>query len=80
MDYVYLIVVGIIAGWLTGLVLKGKGFGLIGNAIVGCLGALFGAFLFRLLGIAAYNLAGSVLMALTGAVALLYLIGLARRA
>ena len=80
MEYLYLLIVGLIAGWLTGLILKGKGFGLLGNAIVGCLGALTGAVLFRVLGLAAYGLIGSVVMATAGAILLLYLMGLVRRA
>jgi len=39
------IVVGLIAGWLAGMVVKGGGFGVIGDIIVGILGALLGGFL-----------------------------------
>jgi uncharacterized membrane protein YeaQ/YmgE (transglycosylase-associated protein family) len=44
------ILTGIIAGWLTGLVIKGRGYGLIGDLIVGLLGGLIGGWLFHLLG------------------------------
>ena len=68
--------VGLIAGWLAGQIMKGHGFGLVGNLIVGVIGSLLGGFLFRLLGLVAYQFMGSLVMALAGAVILLYLIGL----
>jgi uncharacterized membrane protein YeaQ/YmgE (transglycosylase-associated protein family) len=39
------IVVGLIAGWLTGLVMKGGGYGLVGDIVLGIVGALIGGFL-----------------------------------
>lgn len=46
------VLVGAIAGWLAGLVTRGSGYGLIGDVIVGLIGAAFGSWLFRTLGIA----------------------------
>ena len=42
--------IGAVAGWLAGLIMKGRGFGLLGNIIVGIIGAVVGGFLFGLLG------------------------------
>ena len=48
MEYVWFILIGIAAGWLAGQIMKGGGFGLIGDLIVGVIGALLGGFLFGL--------------------------------
>ena len=71
------LVVGLIAGWLAGMVVKGGGFGVIGNIIVGIIGALIGGFLFGLLfpG-SAVGFIGSVIVAFIGAVISLALINL----
>ena len=39
------LIVGVIVGWLAGMVIKGKGFGLIGNIVIGVIGALVGGWL-----------------------------------
>lgn len=77
---IWMLVVGAIAGWLAGLVMKGRGFGMIGNIIVGIVGAVIGGYLFRALGIAFWGLLGTLLTAFIGAVILLFIIGLIRRA
>ncbi len=46
MNIVYFLLIGAVSGWLAGIVLKGGGFGLLGNIIVGIIGALIGGFLF----------------------------------
>ena len=51
MHILYFLLIGLIAGWLVGQIMKGKGFRLAGNVIVGCIGAFIGGFLFDLLGI-----------------------------
>ncbi len=45
------VIMGGLAGWISGLLMKGSGFGLFGNIVVGILGAIFGGWLFRQLGI-----------------------------
>jgi uncharacterized membrane protein YeaQ/YmgE (transglycosylase-associated protein family) len=79
MNIIYFLLIGIVAGWLAGLIMKGRGFGLIGNLIVGCIGALLGGFLFGALGIAAYGLIGSLIAALVGAIVLLWIISLVKK-
>lgn len=67
------LVIGAVAGWLAGLLLKGRGFGVLGNIVVGIIGAVLGGFLFGALGIAAGGLIGSISTATAGAVVLLFL-------
>jgi uncharacterized membrane protein YeaQ/YmgE (transglycosylase-associated protein family) len=71
------LVVGGIAGWLAGLVVQGTGFGLIGDIVVGILGALLAAFLFPYFGIALTlggGLLGAIILAFIGAVILLVIV------
>ena len=56
----WFLLIGLAAGWLAGQILKGGGFGLWGDLIVGVIGALLGGFLFGLLGISAGGLLGSL--------------------
>jgi uncharacterized membrane protein YeaQ/YmgE (transglycosylase-associated protein family) len=74
------IVIGAIAGWLAGLLVKGYGFGLIGNVVVGILGAGIAGLLAPRLGIYTESFGGNIVAALLGALVLLLLVGLARRA
>ena len=60
--------------------MKGGGFGLLGNIVVGIIGAVVGGFLFGLLGLAGGGLIGSIVTATVGAVVLLFLIGLIKKA
>ena len=74
------LVVGAVAGWLAGLIVKGYGFGLIGNIIVGIVGGLIAGWLLPRLGL--FNvggIAGSIIYAVIGAVILLLIIGLIKR-
>jgi len=80
MHIIWFMVIGIIAGWLAGMITKGRGFGVFINLVVGVLGALLGGFLFGLLGLSAHGFIGSVVMAVVGAVVLLFLIGMIKRA
>ncbi len=83
MDIVSLIIfiaIGALAGWLAGNIMKGGGFGALGNIIVGILGAVLGGFVFGLLGITAGGLLGSIIMATIGAIILLALIRVIKRA
>ena len=76
------IVVGLIAGWLAGMVMKGGGFGLLGDIIVGVVGGLLGGWiassLLHIGGLTGINL-GSILIAFVGAVILLLVLRLIRR-
>jgi uncharacterized membrane protein YeaQ/YmgE (transglycosylase-associated protein family) len=76
---VWFLVIGIAAGWIAGKIMKGQGFGLVGNLVIGVLGALVGGFLFDIIGLEAYGHLASLVMATTGAVVLLVLLGFVKR-
>jgi uncharacterized membrane protein YeaQ/YmgE (transglycosylase-associated protein family) len=73
--------IGAVAGWLAGMIVKGGGFGLIGNIIVGIIGSVIGGWLFANFHIyTGGGIIGEILGATVGAVVLLFLIRLIRRA
>ncbi len=72
------IIIGGIAGWLAGLIMKGRGFGLPVNILVGVVGAFIGGFLMGILGFSATHLLGQIISATIGAVVLLYVVRLIR--
>ena len=80
---IIILIVGAIAGWLAGTVVRGRGFGLIGDIVVGILGAFVASWLLPRLGVGSLGLGGgwvgSILYAFIGAVILLLLIRLIRR-
>ena len=80
MELLTWIIVGLVAGVLASLVMGG-GFGIIGDIIVGILGAFVGAWIFRALGVASpfAGIAGTIFVAFIGAVVLLFLVRLVRR-
>jgi uncharacterized membrane protein YeaQ/YmgE (transglycosylase-associated protein family) len=73
-EFLVFLLVGAVAGWLSGLITKGSGFGLAGNIIVGIIGAFLGNLLFGLVGIAAYGLLGHIIFAVVGALLFVYLL------
>lgn len=78
---IYSIVVGLIAGWLAGQVMKGGGYGILMDIVLGLVGGLVGGWLFGALGIGAGSGAiGSILVAFVGAVLLVALSRMLRRA
>ncbi len=64
--------IGAVAGWLAGLLVKGRRKGVLVNMVIGVLGAVIGGFLFGLLGLSAHGLVGEVITATAGAVLLLF--------
>ena len=77
---IILLIIGAIAGWLAGTIVKGYGFGLIGNIIVGVIGAFIGGWLFPSLGLWDLpGIVGVIVSATLGAIILLVIIGLIRR-
>jgi uncharacterized membrane protein YeaQ/YmgE (transglycosylase-associated protein family) len=80
MSLLVFLLVGAIAGWLAGLIVRGFGFGLIGNIVVGIIGALVAGYLFPKLGVGIpAGMIGDILSAVVGAVIVLVIIGLIRR-
>lgn len=78
------ILLGAVAGWIAGQLMKGRGFGLMGNIVVGIIGSFIGGWLGGKLGIAEATTGGfsiaSILTAVAGAVVLLFIIGLVKKA
>jgi uncharacterized membrane protein YeaQ/YmgE (transglycosylase-associated protein family) len=74
------LLVGGIAGWLAGLIVRGFGFGILGNIVVGIVGAFLASWLLPMAGIhIGVGIVGAIVHALIGAVILLVIIGLIRR-
>jgi uncharacterized membrane protein YeaQ/YmgE (transglycosylase-associated protein family) len=71
MNTILFILIGIAAGWLAGKMMKGRGFGLVGDLVVGIVGALVGGFLFRILDLLPSGLVGSLITATVGALVLI---------
>ena len=80
MALLWFLLIGLCAGWLAGMIMKGGGYGLAGDLIIGVIGALLGGFLFAVLGIAAYGLLGRLVMAVVGAIVLIVLLRILKRA
>jgi uncharacterized membrane protein YeaQ/YmgE (transglycosylase-associated protein family) len=74
---VYL-VIGLIAGWLAGVFFKGSGFGVLGDIVIGVIGAEVGGWIFGKLSISAYGFTGAIITAFIGGLALLTVIKLIR--
>jgi uncharacterized membrane protein YeaQ/YmgE (transglycosylase-associated protein family) len=68
------IAIGILAGWLAGKIMRGRGYGVLLDLVLGIVGSLIGGFVFGLLGLHAYGLIGSIVVATAGAVILLFLV------
>ncbi len=76
-----LLLVGLVAGWLAGQIVRGGGFGLIGDLVVGVIGAFIGSWIFATLGIfIGMGLIGAIISATNGAVILVAILRLVRRA
>lgn len=75
----WFLLVGLIAGWLAGVLVKGGGFGVVGDIAVGIVGAVIGGFLFSAVGIGVGGFLGSIIVATVGAVILIFLLRLIRR-
>jgi uncharacterized membrane protein YeaQ/YmgE (transglycosylase-associated protein family) len=81
MNLLWFLIVGLVAGWLAGVLVKGGGFGVIGDLVVGVIGAFLGGWLFSTLGASAGGgLLGSLIVATIGAVVLLFIVRLIKRA
>lgn len=81
MEFVWFILIGLAAGWLAGQLMKGGGFGVIGDIIVGVIGALLGGFIFGTLGVSVGGgLFGSLIVATIGAIVLIFLLRLVKKA
>ncbi len=74
------LIIGALAGWLAGVYMKGRGFGILGNMVLGVVGSVVGGILFGLLGFDSVSWIGSLITATVGAVVLLAAIGALKKA
>ena len=78
---IVMLLVGALAGWLSGRLMRGRGFGVIGDIIVGIVGAFLAGTIFPALGFSVGgSFLASVIHATIGSVVLLFIIGLIKRA
>jgi uncharacterized membrane protein YeaQ/YmgE (transglycosylase-associated protein family) len=78
---VYIVITGLIAGWATGKIMKGSGYGVLTDILLGIAGAIIGSRILGLLGIyTGGGLIAAILVAILGAIILVALVRLARRA
>ena len=73
MSLVWWIVVGLIAGWAAGKIMKGGGYGVVMDIVLGIVGAVVGGWLMGLLGIYSGSFLGTIIIAIIGAVFLIWL-------
>jgi uncharacterized membrane protein YeaQ/YmgE (transglycosylase-associated protein family) len=80
MDIITWLIVGLVAGVLASMVMGGTGYGIIGDIIIGIIGAFVGGWLFAKLGVSTPfgGLAGTIFTAFIGAVVLLFVLRLIR--
>lgn len=79
MGFILWLIIGGLAGWIAGNIMRGGGFGIFGNIGVGIVGALIGGFLFSLLGLSSSGFIGSLVTATIGAVVLLWIVSKLRK-
>jgi uncharacterized membrane protein YeaQ/YmgE (transglycosylase-associated protein family) len=71
---IWAVVIGLIAGWLAGTVMKGRGYGVLMDIVLGIVGGVIGRFVFGLLGLSSWNVIGSIIVSFVGAVILIWLV------
>lgn len=76
MSFLWYILIGIVAGFTAGKIMRGGGFGLLVNLIVGIIGGVLGGWIFSLFGIVAFGLIGNLVTSVVGAIVLLWLVSL----
>lgn len=79
MSFIWFILIGLVAGFVAGKLMRGGGFGLIVNLVVGIIGGVLGGWIFGLLGIHTTSIIGSLICSVVGAIVLLWLVGLISR-
>ena len=80
MNLISFLIIGLIAGWLAGIIMKGKGTGTVTNLILGVTGAVLGGFLFHVLGMPVGGFIQSTVTATVGAAVLLFVVGVLKAA
>ena len=76
---IWWIIVGLIAGWAAGKIMKGGGYGVVADIVLGILGAIIGGWVVGMLGLGGGGMIWSILVAILGAVLLIWLTRLIKR-
>ena len=80
MMFTWYIVIGLVAGWAASRIMRGQGYGLLINMIIGIIGGVLGGWLFSLLGFySTGGIIGSLITSVIGAIVLLWFVGLVNR-
>ncbi len=79
MGFIWYIIIGILSGFIAGKIMRGSGFGVFINLIVGIVGGLLGGWCFGLLGITTAGIFGSLITSVAGAILLLWILSLFRK-
>ena len=80
MNVIWFLLIGLLVGWLAGVLVQGRGYGVIADIVIGIVGAVLGGFLFSLVGLTAYGLLGSIVMSVIGAVVFIAIVKAIHRA
>lgn len=80
MDLIWWIVVGLIAGWAAGKIMKGGGYGTVMDIVLGIIGAVVGGWLMGMFGIHAAGFLGTIIIAIIGAVFLIWISRMLKKA
>lgn len=73
-DLIYTLITGAVTGWLAGQLIRGRGFGILWNILIGIAGAVIGGWVLGLTGLAVTNWIGKVISGVLGAILLLWII------
>ena len=73
MNFIWYILIGILAGYFDGKIMRGGGFGLLVNLLLGIIGGVLGGWVFALLGLAATGIIGSLITSVVGAILFLWI-------
>ena len=79
MSFIWFIIIGLLAGFIAGKLMRGGGFGWIVNLIVGVLGGVLGGWVFILFGLGSSSIIGSLITSVVGACLLLWIVGIISR-
>jgi uncharacterized membrane protein YeaQ/YmgE (transglycosylase-associated protein family) len=74
MQMLWFLLIGLISGWLAGMISRGGGFGIWGDLVTGVVGSFIGGYLFNFIGISTYGTIGSIISSTIGAIVLLWVI------
>ena len=76
MNFIWYILIGILAGYFAGKIMRGGGFGILVNLLLGIIGGVLGGWVFALFGLAASGLIGSLITSTVGAILVLWIASL----